>query len=181
MGLLTDIQGITIPYDLFRGNMNGCEILMPILDKVKKEYQIGRTIVVADKRVNTTDNITFSLTRGDGYIYSQTIRGANRELKDYVLDLSRCWQFDDDCKIKSRLYPLVIAVSKAKGGRSKVHIDEKKAVFYSAEYDSKVKVDSKPALMKARELINNPSKYNKTISYYVYNVIRISYYFGKIS
>jgi methylmalonyl-CoA mutase N-terminal domain/subunit len=52
---------------------------MPILDKVKKDYEIGRTIVVADKGVNTADNIAFTLARGDGYVYSQTVRGANIE------------------------------------------------------------------------------------------------------
>ena len=175
MGLLMDTQGIPISYDLFPGNMNDCETLMPILDKVKKEYQVGRTIIVADKGVNTADNIAFSLVRGDGYVYSQTVRGANRELKDYVLDLSGYRQFGDGCKIKSRLYPREIAVSNAEGGRTKIRIDEKQVAFYSAEYDSKAKADRNPALMKARELVNNPSRYNKAISYgaakYVRNLV----------
>jgi thiol-disulfide isomerase/thioredoxin len=79
MGLLMDTKGIPVSYDLFPGNTNDCETLMPILDKVKKDYEIGRTIVVADKGVNTADNIAFILARGDGYVYSQTVRGANIE------------------------------------------------------------------------------------------------------
>ncbi|GAB6275064.1 MAG: hypothetical protein STSR0004_19290 [Peptococcaceae bacterium] len=84
------------------------------MDKVKKDYEIGRTIIVADKGVNTADNIAFILVRGDGYVYSQTVRGANKELKDYVLDESGYRQIGDDYKIKSRLYPREIAVSLAK-------------------------------------------------------------------
>jgi hypothetical protein len=145
-----------------------------MLDKVKKDYQIGRTIVVADKGVNTADNIAFSLTRGDGYVYSQTVRGANKELKDYLLDQSG-YAGGEDYKIKSRLYPREIAVSNANGGRTKVRIDEKQVVFYSAEYDSKAKADRKVALMKAWDLVNSPARYNKAIAYgaakYVKNLV----------
>lgn len=175
MGLLMDTKGIPVLYDLFPGNSNDCETLLPILDKVKKEYQVGRTIVVADKGVNTADNIAFSLARGDGYVYSQTVRGGNKGLKDYVLDKSGYRQIGEDYRIKSRLYPREIAISNAKGGRSKVRIDEKQVVFYSAEYDAKAKADRKPALMKAWDLVNSPSRYNKAISYgatkYVKNLV----------
>ncbi len=175
MGLLMDTKGIPVSYDLFPGNINDCETLMPMLDKVKKAYQVGRTIIVADKGVNTADNIAFSLTRGDGYVYSQTVRGGNKELKDYVLDPSNYRKIGQDYKIKSRLYPREIAVSNAKGGRTKVRIDEKQVVFYSAEYDRKAKADRKVALMKAWDLVNNPARYNKAISYgaakYVKNLV----------
>lgn len=165
MGLLMDTKGIPICYDLFPGNTNDCETLMPVLDKVKKDYGVGRTIIVADKGVNTADNIAFSLAKGDGYIYSQTVRGANKELKDYVLDPSGYRELTDDYKIKSRLYPREIAVSNATGGRSKIRIDEKQVVFYSSDYDRKAKAEREPALLKALDLAKNPSKYNKATSY----------------
>jgi len=175
MGLLMDTKGIPILYDLFPGNSNDCQTLLPVLDKVKKDYQVGRTIIVADKGVNTADNIAFSLIRGDGYVYSQTVRGANKELKDYVLDESGYRKLGEDYKIKSRLYPREIAISNAKGGRTKVRIDEKQVVFYSAEYDAKAKADRKVALLKARDLVNSPARYHKAISYgaakYVKNLV----------
>lgn len=175
MGLLMDTKGIPILYDLFPGNTNDCETLMPILDKVKKNYDVGRTIVVADKGINTADNIVFSLAKGDGYVYSQTVRGGNKELKNYVLDGSGYRQIGNNFKIKSRLYPRQIAVSNAKGGKSKVRIDEKQIVFYSADYDRKAKADRETALLKALDLVDNPSRYNKAISYgaakYVKNLV----------
>jgi len=165
MGLLMDTQGIPICYDLFPGNTNDCETLMPVLAKVKKNYGVGRTIIVADKGINTADNIAFSLAQGDGYVYSQTVRGANKELKDYVLDPSDYRELSEDYKIKSRLYPREIAVSNGQGGRTKVRIDEKQVVFYSSDYDRKAKMDREPALLKAQDLAKNPSKYNKATSY----------------
>jgi hypothetical protein len=175
MGLLMDTKGIPIMYDLFPGNTNDCLTLMPILDRVKKNYEIGKTIVVADKGINTADNIAFCLAKGDGYVYSQTVRGGNRELKSYVLDPQGYRQLGDGYKIKSRLYPREIAVSNAQGGRSKVRIDEKQVVFYSPDYNRKAKADREPALLKARDLVKNPSKYNRAISYgaakYVKNLV----------
>ena len=175
MGLLIDTKGIPIMYDLFPGNTNDCETLMPILYKMKKEYDVGRIIVVADKGVNTADNIAYSLVNKDGYVYSQTVRGGNKELKEYVLDGSGYRQIGDDYKIKSRLYPREIAIRNAKGGKSKVRIDEKQIVFYSADYDRKAKADRESALLKARALVSSPSRYNKATSYgaakYVKNLV----------
>lgn len=175
MGLLMDTQGIPIMYDLFPGNTNDCETLLPVLDKVKKEYEIGRTIIVADKGINTADNIAYCLAKRDGYVYSQTVRGANKELKAYVLDPRGYKESKDGFRIKSRLYPRKIAVSNQHGGRTKVRVDEKQVIFYSPDYDRKAKQDREQAILKARDLVRNPSKYNKAISYgaakYVKNLV----------
>jgi len=157
MGLLVDTKGIPISYDLFPGNTNDCETLMPVLDKVKKDFEVGRIIIVADRGINTADNIAFSLAKGDGYVYSQTVRGANKELKDYVLDPSGYRQLTDDYKIKS--------ISNSKGTRTKIRVDEKQVVFYSSDYDRKAKAEREPALLKAQELVNNPAKYNRATSH----------------
>jgi len=175
MGLLTDQQGIPVSYDLFPGNVNDCETLMPVLDQVKKEYAVGRFVVVADKGINTADNVAFALAGGNGYVYSQTVRGANKELKKYVLDESGYRIAGEGFKIKSRLYPREIRVSNAQGGRSKIRIDEKQVVFYSADYAHKAKADREPALLKALELVRSPTKYNKATAYgaakYVKNLV----------
>ncbi|MBS3937765.1 MAG: IS1634 family transposase [Peptococcaceae bacterium] len=165
MGLLMDTNGIPISYDLFPGNTNDSETLMPVLAKVKKEYEVGRIIVVADKGINTADNIAFYLARGDGYVLSQTIRGGSKEIKEYVLNSEGYTGAGDGYKIKSRLYPREIAVSNAQGRRTKFRVDEKHVVFYSADYDRKAKADRAPALQKARDLVKSPSRYNKATSY----------------
>jgi transposase len=103
MGLFMDTMGMPISYDLFPGNTNDCSTLIPLLVKIKREYDIGRVIVVADKGMNTGMNIAYNLIKGDGYVYSQTVRGGHKELKDYVLDGGGYRQMGDDYRIKSRL------------------------------------------------------------------------------
>ena len=165
MGLFMDTMGIPISYGLFPGNTNDCETLVPLMAKMKRDYNIGRTIVVADKGLNTSNNIVFNTLRHDGYVYSQTVRGGNKELKIFVLDENGyAWQ-GDDYKIKSRSYPRTINVKTATGQTKKVPIDEKQVIFYSRAYDKKAKADREAAIIKARDLVKNPAKYTRATSY----------------
>ena len=165
MGLLMDNQGIPIAYKLFPGNTNDCETLIPILREVKREFEVERLIVVADKGMNTTRNIVFNLLRRDGYVYSQTVRGADKELQGYVLEQDGYRNKGEDFRIKSRVYPRKIKVEDINGKKQKVDIDEKQVAFYSRDYDRRAKAEREPALLKARDLVNNPSKYNQATSY----------------
>lgn len=66
MGLAVDKLGIPISYRLFERNTHDSKTLMPILKDIKKQYQIERIIVVADKGLNSGDNIAFNTILGDG-------------------------------------------------------------------------------------------------------------------
>jgi transposase len=164
MGLFMDTMGIPISYGLFSGNTNDCKTMIPLLTEMKKKYGMGRIIVVADKAMNTSRNIAFSIKK-DGYVYSQTVRGGNKELKDYVLDNKDYREMKDGFKIKSRLYSRKITVEDINGKMKKVSIDEKQIAFYSPDYDKRAKAEREGVLLKARELVNNPGKYNRATSY----------------
>jgi hypothetical protein len=174
MGLFMDTLGIPILYRLFPGNTNDCETLRPILAELKRDYDIGRVIVVADKGNNTVKNINYHVMRGDGYVYSQTVRGAHKELKEYIFDEKGYTWLGDDYKIKSRIYPRQIAVIGNNGRPIKKRIDEKQIIFYSRDYDRRAKAEREPAILKAMDLVKNPSKYNRATSYgaarYVKNI-----------
>jgi hypothetical protein len=165
MGLFMDTMGIPISYDLFPGNTNDCLTLTPLLAKMKREYDIGRVIVVADKGMNTGMNIAFNLIKGDGYVYSQTVRGGHKELKDYALDGDGYRQKGEKYRIKSRIYPREIIVQDKDGKNKRLRIGEKQIVFYSEDYDIRAKAEREPALKKARELVDDPGKYNRATSY----------------
>jgi transposase len=174
MGLFMDSMGFPITYRLFDGNTNDCETLIPILRNMKLNCNIGRTIVVADKGMNISNNIIFNLINKDGYVYSQTVRGGHKELKEYVLDEKNYQWINKNYKIKSRIYPRIVYVNDINGKKKKIRIDEKQVVFYNRDYDKKAKADREAAIIKARDMANNPSKYNKQTSYgaakYVKNI-----------
>jgi transposase len=179
MGLAVDRQGIPISYRLFEGNKHDSQTLMPILSAIKKQYQAKRIIVVADKGINSGDNIAFNMVLGDGYIYSQSVRNASKDFKSFVLkDEGYTWM-GKDYKRKSRVVPteINVTVGKYKNGKNKkkkVQIDQKQVVFYSHKYAERSRKQREAVIAKAVDLIANPSKYQKATSHgaaaYVANI-----------
>lgn len=165
MGLFMDTKGIPITYGLHPGNKLDKQTFIPMLRKIQKDFSLGRIIIVADKGMTTGDNIWYTLSAKNGYIFSYSIRGADRKFKDYVLDETGYISKGDGFKMKSRLYPRTITVTSRGGKKIKKTVDEKQVVFYSAKYAAKAKADRALALEKAKSLIRNPSKYNRATSH----------------
>lgn len=196
MGLLMDSTNFPIFYDLFPGNESEKLSLLPITRKVKKNCNLGRTVIVADRGLNTSDNIYFIAGNNhnsnlDGYIYGQSVRGADEEFKKWVLDQKdyiseivkkddgspetfRQMIFEDNVfkgyeeknvifKHKSRIYPreLSVTVDKNSKKKRKVTTDQKQMVYYSQKYADKQKRDRNIMIERAKDLIANPQKYNR--------------------
>lgn len=155
MGLLMDSSGLPITYKLFEGNTNDCSTLMPVLNDLKNDYGLGRVIVVADKGMNTGENIAYNILHKNGYIYSQTVRGANADLKEYVLSNKGYEESSDGFKIKSRIVTTNIWVENTSGKRVQVPIEQKQVVFYSPDYAKRARHEREKAIEKAKKLINN--------------------------
>jgi len=148
MGLLMDKGGIPIAYDLFPGNESEKVHMRPVIDRIKNEFSDTRIIFVADRGLNTSDNIYYlnGNNKGDhnprdGYVYGQSIRGASKEFKDWVLKEG---YMDDEVidieggrikfKHKSRIYPKELQVNTTISGSKKkkkntVTIDQKQMVY----------------------------------------------------
>ena len=165
MGLLMDRKGIPITYRLFSGNTNDCSTLLPVLSELKGSYNIDRMVVVADRGLNTGENIAYNIIKGDGYIYSQSIRGAQKSLKSYVLNDQGYVERENGFKIKSRVYPREIWATNVDGQRVKVPIDEKQIVFYSPDYAKKARTERAIVIEKAKMLVKNPGAFNRATSY----------------
>ena len=165
MGLFMDTNGIPINYKLFPGNAPDKTTLIPALSKIQHDYSLGRIIVVADKGLTTGDNIWYILSAKNGYVLSYSVRGADQNFQDYVLDEKGYMNKGDDFKIKSRLYPREIKVTATNGKKIKKTIDEKQIIFFSSKYAEKARKDREAAISKAKDLIKSPSRYNKSTTY----------------
>ena len=165
MGLFMDNNSIPITYQLFPGNTNDCLTYRPNLSQMKSKYGLGKVVVVADKGMTTGDNIWYTLSSGDGYVFSMSVRGANRELKDYVLDQQDYEAYGEEYKHKSRLYPREIKVTGTSGRKLTKTAHEKQVVFYSEKYARRAKAERAATLEKAKDLVKNPGKYTRATSY----------------
>jgi transposase len=189
MGLLIDKQGLPISYRLFPGNTHDSQTLMPVLTEVKKKFGVKRIIAVADKGLNSGDNIAYNMILGDGYIYSKSVRGAGKEFKEWILDESGYRVVTDKYKMKSKVFPdapnwVTVGKSGKKNKKKNVPIEQKWVVFYSEKYAARAKHKREEAIAKAIKMIENPAKYRSTFDYgaagYIEN-IKIDKETGEIS
>jgi transposase len=137
----------------------------PNLKRIKTQYGLGKVIVVADKGMTTGDNIWYTLSAGDGYVFSMSVRGADKDLKDYVLNEEGYEWLGEEYKRKSRRYPRTIQVTTTSGKKFKKTVNEKQVIFYSKKYAKRAKADRAAALAKAQDLIEHPGKYTRATSY----------------
>ena len=85
LGLLLDANQIPIGMKLFPGNESEKPILRDVINSLKSQNQItGKTIHVADKGLNCTQNIAFSKKNGDGYLFSKSIKTLPETEKTWV-------------------------------------------------------------------------------------------------
>lgn len=165
MGLFMDTNGIPITFDLYPGNTNDCLTYRPTLARIKKEYNLGKTIVVADKGMTTGDNIYYTLSAKDGYVFSMSVRGGTKELKNFVTDQKDYKWLSSEYKRKERLYPREIIVTASNGKKISKTVHEKQVVFYSEKYAKKARADRASAIEKAMKLIERPSSFSRATSY----------------
>lgn len=186
MGLLMDGSGIPLSYDLFPGNESEKTSLRPILKRTKAHYGIERTIVVADRGLNTSDNIYFLAGKNDdksknmdGYVYGQSVRGADKEFKSWVLNhkdyISEIIK-EDGREVafihKSRKHAKTITIKKDNKRTVKVTVYQKQMAYYSAKYARKQKKEREIMVAKALDLIKKPGKYTKATSYGAANYVK---------
>ena len=167
MGLFMDNNAIPITYELFAGNTNDCLTYRPNFGRIKKQFDLGRVISVADKGMTTGDNIWYTINTPtkDGYVFSMSIRGADKSIKEYVLDEKGYEWLGEEYKRKSRLCPRTILVTANNGKKIKKQVDEKQVVFWSKKYATRAKAEREAALAKARDLAKHPGNYTRATSY----------------
>ena len=201
MGLLMDKNGIPLSYDLFPGNESEKLMMRPTLKKTKRQFGIDRTIIVADRGQNTSDNTVFIAgknddkhTDHDGYVYGQSIIGADKEFKTWALNQEgfvNDFIYDDEgnkitfkeaikdengnilryedkpviFKHKSRVYAKKVQIKKDNKRNVNYLIYQKQMVYYSKKYAERQKHERELAIKKAEDLINNPGKYTQATSY----------------
>lgn len=183
MGLLMDRNGIPLAFDLFPGNESEKVHMRPIINRIKQDFSNTRIIFVADRGLNTSDNIYYlngdnkcDVNQRDGYVYGQSVRGADAEFRNWILASGYkkdTVKTEDGKEIffihKSRIYPKELHVNVTKPGQRKpgkktVKVDQKQMVYYSEKYAKKQKADRKVMIERAKDLIKHPKKYDRVTS-----------------
>ena len=166
MGLLQDSKGVPIGYRLFPGNTPDPLTMLDVLSEMKRDYGQGRVVVVGDKGNNCSANIAALAAKGDGFVYSQSIRGikSDAELKNWVLsdDGYECATNADGrvtYKVKSKQGYKAVSVAGPNGSKRKVDVDVKYVAFWSEKYERRARKERQAAIDKAKRLVADPGAY----------------------
>jgi hypothetical protein len=174
MGLAMDADGIPIHYRLFEGNKLDKETFRTVIGEVRRKYQTGRIVVVADMGIITGDNIYYLTGKNNdnGYVFSFSVKGGTGDFKEYVLDEEGYVDLngkpadkDTSFKIKSRRVSRDINVSVKSGGKAKRVVYEKQVVFWAQKYADKARAERQELVKKAIALVEDPAKYERATSY----------------
>ena len=176
MGLAMDADGIPLHYELFPGNTVDKKTLRPVIGEIRKNYDTGRIIVVADMGIITGDNIFYlqGKQKGknfNGYVFSFSVRGGTSAFKEFVLSADGYVGKDgkppdenSDFMIKSRVIAREINVTLPSGKKVRRTVYEKQVVFWGRKYALKARAEREEVLKKAHDLVANPQKYTKAIA-----------------
>ena len=170
MGLMLDKNSLPVSYKIFPGNTHDSQTLMPILTDIKKKFNAKRIVTVADKGLNSGDNIVYSVASGNGYIFIKSVRGASADFKEWILEEKGYDNKKDGSKIKSKILPdAVVEYTDSQEGKKKkkkkAKLEQKWVAFYSPKYAARARHKREEVLIKAHKMVKNPSQYKNAVDF----------------
>lgn len=74
-GLFMDENALPVCMSTFPGNTSDSKTFQPVMEKIKDDFSMKKIIAVADKGMNTSENIDYLVNNGNGFLFSQILRG----------------------------------------------------------------------------------------------------------
>ena len=174
LGLLLDANQIPVGMKMYPGNESEKPVLRDVLKDLKERHEVhGKTIRVADKGLNCSENILSALANGDGYLFSKSVKQLPETEKVWVL-------LPNDYKtVKDRNGEIIYYYKECidefsytytdeKGKKRKVNIKEKRVVTYNPTLARKHKYEINKLVEKAKGLsisLAKKSEYGESAKY----------------
>ena len=170
LGLVMDSNGIPVDYDLLPGNTSEFGTMIPIIERVKQTYNIDRLTVVADRGLNSSENLSKLKSMNCDFVIAQKIRNCSQEIQDEILDDANWEQtvFDEQtgevfCRYKHLSVPRELRETKISPKTGKKYntskiietMDMNWVVSYSPKRAHKDNADTDRLVSKAQKAIDN--------------------------
>lgn len=167
IGLLLDANYLPIDICIYPGNESEKPHFTEVINEMKEKNKIAnRTIYIADKGLNCGNNIFNAIKNGNGYIYSQSVHGASKQVKDFITNgygftptfneygemVYAIKEFVDDTEITFEF----------NGKKIKHPCKQKQVVTWSKQYAEKSKIERDKLIKKAKNLISSPKAFDRS-------------------
>lgn len=162
MGLLVDLEGRPIGYELFEGNTFDSKTLVKALHGLNRKFGVRRAVIVADRGINAKMNLKAITDSGYGYVVASKIKGMSKAMQAKILE-ERWDAVNENCEAEGVFkYKVLDHVNRVYDGQSKSYheLDEHLIITYSLKRARKDRKDRERQLEKAQKLLESTAKIN---------------------
>lgn len=170
MGLFLDGNGLPVSMSIFPGNTSESLTLQPSMKDVKASYGLGRLVVVADKGLNSSKNIDTLVNAGDGFVFSQILRGTKGQRYSGQLLDPNGWTEHEDGTYRYKLFNEAYESHDAAG---KKVMRTRKVLLYWSKADAEMAKRKRAEKLDkaARSVQNNAYSIKKGVDEYTQETI----------
>ncbi len=158
LGLFMDSNGLPLAFQIFPGNTAESTTLISGIREVKRQNNKKRILCVADKGLNTQQNITELILNQDGYLFSQTLRGPKgKSLHDSLFSDDGWVKKTDDQGVVIHKYKIETRTIDLKDAHGETFRHEQKVLLYwnKDEFDMQQKKRDEQVTRAQKALANN--------------------------
>lgn len=151
--MMIDRDKNPIGYRIFKGNTFEGHTLQSALDDLKKQYQIDKVVVVADRGMLSKNNLQIIAERGYEFIIGERLKTLPKNIQNTLLDLSnykKQWIYKDSSEEEVMIQYTTI-----------VHEGKIIIATHSAKRAKKDKQDREDKIATAKKLLQNPALLKK--------------------
>lgn len=151
MSLVIDTNALPVCMDMFPGNTNDGKTLIPTLSRIKREFNLPRLLLIADKGINSSNNIDYIINNEDGFLFSQTLRSTKGyRFLERLFNEDLYIKIDDDNKYQ--IYEEEYEGHNKEG--KKVTRKRKVLLYYSGEDARRTKKKREEKIIKIKKAVD---------------------------
>lgn len=153
MGLLLDAEGKPLGYELFAGNTCDSRTMVASLENLKRKFRIRKVVIVADRGLNSRDNLSRITEAGYGYLMACRLRSMPEWVREQALDEAGYQAVGEGFRYKAIPY-----VNRFKDeGKNPREMEEQLVLSWSAERAAKDRADRERLIAKAHKMLKSPA------------------------
>ena len=165
MGLFMDSNGLPVSMSIFPGNTSDSLTLQPTMKDVKESYGLGRLVVVADKGLNSSKNIDVIVNNGDGFVFSQILKGKKGQRYNEKLFDKSGWTSNEGGTYRYKLFKEEYE-GKDKDGKKEIRTRKVLLYWSKAQADMARRKREEKLEKAARSVKNNAYGIKKGVDEY---------------
>jgi transposase len=159
LGLLVDSEGRPIGFDLYPGNTFEGATLVDALDKLKQRFEISKVVFVADKGLNSGENLHLIRQAGYEYIVACPARRKGKQTQEAIFDSQDYTQTVDtatgEITFKYKwLGNEVVFKKEVEGKKQKITFEDRILVSWTAKRAERDRINRERHLVKAQKMID---------------------------